>query len=77
MEERRVRDLEHDCRTRLAETCGTRDESPSSNLGRGNPSRHHVSTSRRQRLALDVQSPQTSQGTSTVSDDVEQEVSGT
>ena len=36
MDERRVRDLmEHDCRTRLAETCGTRDESPSSNLGRG------------------------------------------
>ena len=32
----RVRDLmEHDCRTRLAETCGTRDESPRSNLGRG------------------------------------------
>ena len=25
---------EHDSRTRLAETCGARDESPSSNLGR-------------------------------------------
>ena len=36
MDERRVRDLmEHDCRTRLAETCGTRDEGPNSNLGRG------------------------------------------
>ena len=36
MDERRVRDLmEQDCRSRLAETCGTRDESPSSNLGRG------------------------------------------
>ena len=36
VDERRVRDLmEHDCRTRLAETGGTRDESPSSSLGRG------------------------------------------
>ena len=36
MDEQRIRDLmEHDCRSRLAETCGTRDESPSSNLGRG------------------------------------------
>ena len=36
MDECRVRDLmEHDCRTRLAETCGTRDESPSSNSRRG------------------------------------------
>ena len=26
--------MEHDSRTRLAETCGTRDESASSNLGR-------------------------------------------
>ena len=31
----KTRDLrEHDSRTRLAETCGARDESPSSNLGR-------------------------------------------
>ena len=60
--------MEHDCRTHLAETCRTRDESPSSNLGRGkqrrNLSRHHESTSRRQRPALDVQSPQASQRTS-------------
>ena len=33
--EREARDLrKHDSRTRLAETCRTRDESPSSNLGR-------------------------------------------
>ena len=31
-------------RARLAETCGTRDEGPSSNLGRGNPSRLHGPT---------------------------------
>ena len=31
----KTRDMrEHDSRTRLAETCGARDESPSSNLGR-------------------------------------------
>ena len=35
-DDRRVRDsMEHGCRTRLVETCGTRHESPSSNLGRG------------------------------------------
>ena len=44
----------HSSRARLAETCGTRDESPSSNLGRGkqgesNPSRLHEPTDRRQR----------------------------
>ena len=27
--------MEHDGQTRLAETCGTRDECPSSNLGLG------------------------------------------
>ena len=49
--------------------CGTRDESPSSNLSRGktgrsNLSRHYESTSRPQRPALDVHSPQVSQRTS-------------
>ena len=74
--------MEHDCRTRLAETCGTRDEESllkpgPRETGRRNPSRHHESMSRRQRPAPDVQSPQASQRTSAVSDDVEQEVSGT
>ena len=36
MHDRENRDLvEHDGRTRLAETCGTRDESSSSNFDRG------------------------------------------
>ena len=73
-DDRRVRDLtENDCRTRLAESCGTRNEIPSSNLGRGNPSRRQESTSRRQRPTLGVKSPPASQRTSTESDDAEQE----
>ena len=79
MDERRVRDLmEHDCRTRLAETCGTRDKSPSSNLGRGKQGdaiRADIMSPQvdDRGPAPDVQSPQASQRTSTVSDDVEQE----
>ena len=42
-------------RARLAESCGTRDESPSSNLGLGkqvsNPSRLHGPPGRRHRVA--------------------------
>ena len=44
-DDRKVRDLmEHDCRTRLAETCGTRDESPRT-LAAGNRERQSEQTS--------------------------------
>ena len=67
MDERRVSDLmEHGCRTRLAEICGTRDESPSSNLGRGKQGdaiRADIMETHRSRaeaLRLMSQSPQAS-----------------
>ena len=71
-----VRDLmEHDCRTRLAETCGTRDDSPTSNLGRGKQG---------DAIRADIMSPQADDRgprlmsrTNTESDDAEQEGSGT
>ena len=82
-DDRRVRDLmEHDCRTRLAETCGTRDESPSSNLGRGRQGdaiRTDIVSPQVDGTSPRLMStpPQASQRRSTESDDAEREGSGT